>query len=186
MVAAAVIDALKLWVDEALRLRKNIVHAEVAFFVYLVAGEDGACPWAGQYVNFLQLLRQTNLVSVQRYSAYRDSSKRIVAELRQEDVQWLGVDGVIEAGRFLKKTHRLRFMRQVIEIGKKQNCPLSAYRIKQISQEISPRVRAERTTPDAAALAKENEALKKENEHLRKENEKLKKENEKLKAKLKK
>lgn len=182
---ATAINLMQHWLDKAVALRADMLQSEVKFFLFLIEGERGSCPWKGQYTDFEQLLETSRLCSTQRYTAFRDALDRANGDV-QKQIDGLGVDGVIEAGRITEAPKRSEFVARVIEGAKNQGCPLSARRVKQIGAEIQPRDRpSRRPTDEYDELRKEAKGLRAENKALRSENAALKKENESLKAKLK-
>jgi hypothetical protein len=176
---ATAINIMQSWLDKAVELRTDMLQSEVKFFIFLIEGERGACPWRGQYSSFEQLLSSTNLCAPGRYSAFRDAFNHTNGNVQSQS-DTLGVVGVIEAGRIEDPVDRTTFVSRIVEGTKNQGCPLSSRRIKEIGEQIQPKKRPARHPKD-----KSYEQLLKENEKLRAENEQLKKENAKLKEKLK-
>lgn len=177
MAKKIVMDELQMWLEEAVRLRADMLTTEVRFFSYLVEGERVA-PWKGKYTDFEQMLETTHLCAPHRYTAFRDALARVNGDIKA-NLETFGVDGVIEAGRIQEPAKRRAFTEEVVERAKQQACPLSPRSIKDLARRIDPPVRPVRGPAD-----KTPEQLKAENEALRKENERLKRENERLRAEL--
>lgn len=135
------------WVKATLEKRSLWLDSETTFYLHLVKGERGACPWQlTGYSSFDEVLRRHQIADALRYRRLAGALE-VVAD-GEKVAEAIGVDAVILAANIAASDLRGQFVAKVQELAaaRPKGAPLTLDELRKLKRAIDPKVQATRAT----------------------------------------
>lgn len=152
-----------------MELRSAMFDAEAGYFFALLDGENGACPWAGKFTSFAELIMAYNLTAPSRYEGFKASLEFFTGD----QVRTIGVDAAILTARIRNEQQRSMVLADVTRVTDLRGCQLTRNEVARRIQQIAPTPKLTNALKSVARVEDEVSRLRARVAELERENDAL-------------